>query len=83
MYELEGEGIGGEKQFFRKPWFMTTLMFLGMSLCLPLAYLEERIDAGANANTDAPTGEPLLGSAEVRPACMLSHTPLYDRIDAT
>lgn len=71
VYELEGEGIDGRQQYFRKPWFMTTLMFLGMSLCLPLAYLEERLDAGANGNTDAPTGEPLLGSAEVSPACIL------------
>lgn len=68
MYELQGEGIDGEDRYFRKPWFMTTLMFLGMSMCLPLAYLEERLDAAAaNANGNGASDEPLLASEEVRP----------------
>jgi len=28
-------------QYFTKPWAMTTVMFLGMSFCLPWAYWEE------------------------------------------
>ena len=28
-------------KFFTKPWAMTTVMFLGMSFCLPWAYWQE------------------------------------------
>eukprot|EP01025_Chloroclados_australasicus_P033081 TRINITY_DN3360_c0_g3_i2.p1 TRINITY_DN3360_c0_g3~~TRINITY_DN3360_c0_g3_i2.p1 ORF type:complete len:541 (+),score=49.39 TRINITY_DN3360_c0_g3_i2:204-1625(+) len=42
VYELQGEGISGEQKYFRKPWAMTTIMFIGMTLCLPLAYLEKK-----------------------------------------
>jgi hypothetical protein len=67
VYELKGEGLDGETRYFRKPWFMTMLMFMGMSLCLPLAYLEER--ASANSALPEASGnatEPLLtdGSAQ-------------------
>ena len=64
VYELQGEGLDGEMRYFRKPWFMTMLMFMGMSLCLPLAWLEESSvaaaagAAGAGATTS--TTEPLL-----------------------
>jgi hypothetical protein len=65
VYELQGEGVDGDQRYFRKPWFMATVMFLGMSLCLPLSFLEERMDAAAAAaaanNGDA--GEPLLHSS--------------------
>ena len=61
VYELQGEGLDGEIRYFRKPWFMTTLMFMGMSLCLPLAYLEQRSEASApNADPAAGASEPLL-----------------------
>lgn len=63
VYELKGHGIDGEEQFFRKPWFMTTLMFLGMSMCLPLAYLEERMSAAANGSGTDPV-EPLLAAID-------------------
>lgn len=63
-YELNGTGRDGKEKNFTKPWCMTTVMFLGMSLCLPLAYLEER-RAKKGALTQAE--EPLLGgTAEVR-----------------
>ncbi|GLC68100.1 hypothetical protein PLESTF_000646000 [Pleodorina starrii] len=42
VYELKSTGKNGEEKYFRKPWAMTSLMFLGMSLCLPLAYYQER-----------------------------------------
>lgn len=61
VYELQGEGLDGETRYFRKPWFMTMLMFMGMSLCLPLAYLEERAEASAPpADAAAGASEPLL-----------------------
>ncbi|GAQ82300.1 hypothetical protein KFL_001070060 [Klebsormidium nitens] len=41
VYELRGEGSGGEAKYFVKPWTMVTVMFLGMSLSLPLAYMEQ------------------------------------------
>ena len=63
VYELEGEGSDGQRKFFTKPWAMTTVMFLGMSFCLPLAYLEQwRARKGKLTAAE----EPLLGGADVR-----------------
>lgn len=51
-------GRDGKEKNFTKPWCMTTVMFLGMSLCLPLAYLEEhRAKKGALTKAE----EPLVG----------------------
>ena len=47
---------------FAKPWAMTTVMFLGMSICLPLAYLEE---ARARKGKLTAAEEPLIGGADV------------------
>lgn len=41
VYELQGPDKDGHMQYFTKPWAMTTVMFLGMSFCLPWAYWEE------------------------------------------
>jgi len=41
VYELQGPDKNGHMQYFTKPWAMTTVMFLGMSFCLPWAYWEE------------------------------------------
>ena len=41
VYELQGPDKQGNTQFFTKPWAMTTVMFLGMSFCLPWAYWQE------------------------------------------
>ncbi|KAL6759741.1 hypothetical protein V8C86DRAFT_2568243 [Haematococcus lacustris] len=41
VYELESVGVDGEKKYFHKPWAMTSVMFLGMTLCLPLAFWQE------------------------------------------
>jgi len=41
VYELDGEGIDGKVKNFEKPWAMTTVMFVGMTLCLPIAYIVE------------------------------------------
>lgn len=61
VYELSSEGADGKERYFRKPWFMTTVMFVGMSFCLPLAYLEERAKArAARAPAAGASGEPLL-----------------------
>lgn len=37
-YELEAVGRYGVVEHFEKPWALTAVMFLGMSLCLPVAY---------------------------------------------
>ena len=63
VYELQGPGKDGHEKLFTKPWAMTTIMFLGMSFCLPWAYWEESKhkrqaqQALSNANGSA---EPLL-----------------------
>ncbi|KIZ00286.1 hypothetical protein MNEG_7674 [Monoraphidium neglectum] len=41
VYELESVGRDGQPKLFQKPWAMTLSMFLGMTLCLPLAYYRE------------------------------------------
>lgn len=69
-YELEGEGLDGHQKFFRKPWAMATIMFLGMSFCLPFAYIEEararrKQRTTADLERDA-AAAPLLGDAYVR-----------------
>lgn len=43
VYELQGPSLEDRDhlKLFRKPWAMTTVMFVGMSFCLPLAHLHE------------------------------------------
>lgn len=57
MYELRGEGPDGEVKYFVKPWTMVTVMFLGMSLSLPLAYMEQWAE---EKKAKAEGGTPLL-----------------------
>lgn len=40
-YELESVGTDGTLHHFEKPWALTATMFLGMALCLPVAYAEK------------------------------------------
>lgn len=68
VYELEGQGRDGNLKHFEKPWAMTTVMFLGMSFCLPLAFFLERRKGQRPhkaAGADGGAAEPLL-SDEVR-----------------
>lgn len=61
VYELDGPDLDGKTKLFRKPWAMTANMFIGMSFCIPLAYLEERRarkQAATEFNSDA--SAPLL-----------------------
>jgi hypothetical protein len=64
VYELDGVSLDGHRHFFRKPWFMTTIMFVGMSFCLPLAYLEERSKNKREAAAAADGTEPLLTNGQ-------------------
>lgn len=41
MYQEEAVGLDGRTKPFAKPWAQTIIMFLGMALCLPVAYLTE------------------------------------------
>lgn len=45
VYDLDGTGRVGETKNFEKPWAMATVMFIGMSFCLPLAYYIESKEA--------------------------------------
>lgn len=57
VYELDGPDRSGNNKLFRKPWMMTTIMFIGMSFCIPIgcadAYWQRRKqrkeDDGAHA----------------------------------
>lgn len=57
---MQSTGSDGHERYFRKPWFMTTIMFVGMSFCLPLAYLEERSKKSQPAEPASDGSEPLL-----------------------
>ena len=71
VYELQGPSLqDGKLELFRKPWAMTTVMFVGMSFCLPLAHFQEwkakkRADAAKRQQqqqqqSDAALRSPLL-----------------------
>ncbi|GFR52029.1 hypothetical protein Agub_g14418 [Astrephomene gubernaculifera] len=62
VYELKSVGKDGEEKYFRKPWAMTSIMFLGMSMCLPLAYYQER-----RTKKRSPAEDPLLSFDEAGP----------------
>lgn len=57
VYELDGPDRSGVNKLFRKPWAMTTIMFIGMSFCIPIGYIDDfwqrrkqrREDDGAHA----------------------------------
>ena len=59
VYELRAPGRDGREKLFEKPWAMTTVMFLGMSFCLPIAYAEQRRLQKKKEHHEA--AEPLLG----------------------
>ncbi|KAK9812950.1 hypothetical protein WJX72_006245 [[Myrmecia] bisecta] len=90
VYELQGEGLDGEK-FFRKPWAMTTVMFLGMTFCLPLAYLQEYRNkkklkelagdsAGAPLLPDGRQENGYQHTSELKQVMMLSIPTVFDLI---
>lgn len=64
VYELQGPDKQGNMKFFTKPWAMTTVMFLGMSFCLPWAYWQEhkhkRQAQEALTSGNGSVGDPLL-----------------------
>lgn len=65
VYELQGPDLDGNDKLFRKPWAMATNMFIGMSFCIPLFYLEEgrqRRRSAQSAGLDA--SAPLLNGGE-------------------
>ncbi|EIE24529.1 hypothetical protein COCSUDRAFT_65401 [Coccomyxa subellipsoidea C-169] len=65
VYELEGPDLDGAAKLFRKPWAMATNMFIGMSFCIPLAFLEERRQKGRLAReADGDASAPLLNGVE-------------------
>jgi hypothetical protein len=39
VYQLQGESAEGDIRYFRKPWLTTSLMFVAMSFCLPIAWM--------------------------------------------
>jgi hypothetical protein len=65
VYELKSVGLHGESKNFRKPWAMTAIMFLGMSLCLPFAYQPDEKQEVSVLGTSLSTGR---SPTEVRPA---------------
>uniref|UniRef100_A0A061RPA1 Integral membrane protein n=1 Tax=Tetraselmis sp. GSL018 TaxID=582737 RepID=A0A061RPA1_9CHLO len=86
VYELKGEGLDGVHNF-HKPLFMCTVMFLGMSLCLPVAYLEQWYYRRAMRQSEGST-EPLLPGVDVvekptqelRDALLLIFPTVFDLI---
>lgn len=62
VYDLEAVGPDGKPQYFRKPWMMTLVMFVGMSFCLPMAKARE---AAARRAAAQGINQPLLPHDEV------------------
>eukprot|EP00891_Asterochloris_glomerata_P001583 jgi/Astpho2/1583/Aster-07912 len=66
VYELKGPGRDGREEYFTKPWAMTTVMFLGMTLCLPLAYWDDLKKVATRRSThqqaEKDSTEPLLSN---------------------
>jgi drug/metabolite transporter (DMT)-like permease len=60
VYELDAPGIDGEVKNFEKPWAMTTVMFVAMTCCLPLAYLVEGKKKSGDLRGDQTLSEPLI-----------------------
>lgn len=75
VYELQGDGRAGDLKFFRKPWAMTTVMFLGMTFCLPLAFFEEYLAKKRERDLLGAAAAPLLVPQQVSPTS-LSPFPL-------
>lgn len=63
VYELPSVGREGQQKLFEKPWAMTTVMFLGMSLMLPIAWLKERLRRAQRAKAQG-ASEPLLNGVK-------------------
>lgn len=81
VYEIQSVGEDGTTKYFHKPWAMTSLMFIGMTCCLPLAYYQECKKRQALAEEEAP----LLARAqdpkprnELRETLLLSIPTFFD-----
>ena len=92
MYELDAPGIDGEVKNFEKPWAMTTVMFVAMTCCLPLAYLLEgrkkKSDQGdqtlseplMDGNGAVQHGEGSLSGSTSREILMLTIPTFFDLV---
>lgn len=60
VYELDAQGIDGKVKNFEKPWAMTTIMFVAMTCCLPLAYLPFDGQRKPSGQNDETLSEPLI-----------------------
>ena len=78
VYELDGPDRSGVTKLFRKPWMMTTIMFIGMSFCIPIGYIEEFWQRRKQLKENDGAHAPLLNGTmeEVRrsPILLLSGT---------
>jgi drug/metabolite transporter (DMT)-like permease len=72
VYELDGTTRRGEHVLFQKPWAMTSVMFLGMSLCLPLAYWQQW--KAKKLREAGRISEPLLGEDVNKAAANNTHS---------
>ena len=73
VYELDGPDRSGVTKLFRKPWMMTTIMFIGMSFCIPIGYIEEYRQRRKQLKENDGAHAPLLNGTmeEVRQSPML------------
>jgi drug/metabolite transporter (DMT)-like permease len=53
IYELHAPGADGYEKPFHKPWACTTMMFVGMTFCLPLSWVLDRYQAWQRAQKRA------------------------------
>eukprot|EP00201_Polytomella_parva_P001449 CAMPEP_0175086198 /NCGR_PEP_ID=MMETSP0052_2-20121109/29103_1 /TAXON_ID=51329 ORGANISM="Polytomella parva, Strain SAG 63-3" /NCGR_SAMPLE_ID=MMETSP0052_2 /ASSEMBLY_ACC=CAM_ASM_000194 /LENGTH=458 /DNA_ID=CAMNT_0016358329 /DNA_START=4301 /DNA_END=5677 /DNA_ORIENTATION=- len=55
VYELQSVGLDGNVKYFHKPWAMTSLMFVGMSLSLPGVLIQEALKKKKKKKSDLET----------------------------
>jgi len=65
IYGIQAPGVNGHVHYFRKPWFQTTNMFLGMTLCMAMYYAKLWALAHAQRRRAKKSeGQPLLVTVE-------------------
>lgn len=65
IYGLKGEGRDGSTKYFRKPWANTAVMFLGMAACLPVSFINARVQKAKKEKGNTSSSEqPLLEGSD-------------------
>jgi len=80
LYEMRAPpGPGQSDTAFEKPWFVTLIMFVAMSFCLPLSWMNQRAKAHP-AHDSFDGSQPRQVRSELRQATMLIAPTVLDLV---